>query len=66
MRRHRDVIGCLIGPALLATPSSQGAIALCSRRPDVGAFVSVNRIDFGMFAGWTDGVNELIAELAPR
>jgi D-alanyl-D-alanine-carboxypeptidase/D-alanyl-D-alanine-endopeptidase len=33
---------------------------------DVGAFVSVNRIDFGMFAGLTEGVNELIAVLAPR
>ena len=33
---------------------------------DVGAFVSVNRIDFGMFAGLTEGVNELIAMLAPR
>ena len=33
---------------------------------DVGAFVSVNRIDFAMFAGLTEGVNELIAMLAPR
>jgi serine-type D-Ala-D-Ala carboxypeptidase/endopeptidase len=32
---------------------------------DVGAFVSVNRIDFGMFSGLTEGVNELIASLAP-
>jgi D-alanyl-D-alanine-carboxypeptidase/D-alanyl-D-alanine-endopeptidase len=33
---------------------------------DVGAFVSVNRIDFAMFAGLAEGVNELIAMLAPR
>jgi D-alanyl-D-alanine-carboxypeptidase/D-alanyl-D-alanine-endopeptidase len=33
---------------------------------DVGAFVAVNRLDFGMFGGLTDGVNELIATLAPR
>jgi serine-type D-Ala-D-Ala carboxypeptidase/endopeptidase len=33
---------------------------------DVGAFVAVNRIDFAMFSGLTDGVNELIAVLAPR
>jgi hypothetical protein len=33
---------------------------------DVGAFVSVNRIDFAMFTGLTEGVNELIAMLAPR
>ncbi|MGH6895336.1 MAG: D-alanyl-D-alanine-carboxypeptidase/endopeptidase AmpH [Geminicoccaceae bacterium] len=33
---------------------------------DVGAFVAVNRIDFGMFAGLTEGVNELVAMLAPR
>jgi serine-type D-Ala-D-Ala carboxypeptidase/endopeptidase len=33
---------------------------------DVGAFVVVNRIDFGMFGGLTEGVNELIAMLAVR
>jgi D-alanyl-D-alanine-carboxypeptidase/D-alanyl-D-alanine-endopeptidase len=33
---------------------------------DVGAFVSVNRIDFAMFTDLTEGVNELIAMLAPR
>ena len=33
---------------------------------DVGAFVAVNRIDFGVFASLTEGVNELIATLAPR
>jgi serine-type D-Ala-D-Ala carboxypeptidase/endopeptidase len=32
----------------------------------VGVFVAVNRIDFGMFTGLTDGANELIAMLAPR
>ncbi len=32
----------------------------------VGAFVSVNRLDFGMFDDLTDGVHELIAMLAPR
>jgi D-alanyl-D-alanine-carboxypeptidase/D-alanyl-D-alanine-endopeptidase len=32
----------------------------------VGAFVSVNRVDFGMFDDLTDGVHELIAMLAPR
>jgi serine-type D-Ala-D-Ala carboxypeptidase/endopeptidase len=32
----------------------------------VGAFVAVNRIDFGMFAGLADGVNDLIAGLVPR
>jgi serine-type D-Ala-D-Ala carboxypeptidase/endopeptidase len=33
---------------------------------DVGAFVAVNRIDFAMFSDLTDGVNKLIAVLAPR
>jgi D-alanyl-D-alanine-carboxypeptidase/D-alanyl-D-alanine-endopeptidase len=33
---------------------------------DVGAFVVVNRIDFGMFAGLVEGTQELIASLAPR
>jgi D-alanyl-D-alanine-carboxypeptidase/D-alanyl-D-alanine-endopeptidase len=33
---------------------------------DVGVFVAVNRIDFAMFSGLTDGANELIAVLAPR
>jgi serine-type D-Ala-D-Ala carboxypeptidase/endopeptidase len=33
---------------------------------DVGAFVAVNQIDFGMFGDLTDNVNELIAMLAPR
>jgi serine-type D-Ala-D-Ala carboxypeptidase/endopeptidase len=33
---------------------------------DVGVFVSVNRIDFGMFAGLVEGAQELIASLAPR
>jgi serine-type D-Ala-D-Ala carboxypeptidase/endopeptidase len=32
----------------------------------VGAFVAVNRIDFGMFGSLADGVNELIAGLVPR
>jgi hypothetical protein len=29
-------------------------------------FVAVNKIDFGMFAGLTEGANELIASLAPQ
>ena len=33
---------------------------------DVGVFVAVNKIDFGMFAGLTAGANELIASLAPK
>ncbi len=33
---------------------------------DVGAFMVVNRIDFGMFAGLTKGINDLIANLATR
>jgi serine-type D-Ala-D-Ala carboxypeptidase/endopeptidase len=33
---------------------------------DVGAFIAVNRIDFGMFGGLTEGVNGLLATLAPR
>jgi D-alanyl-D-alanine-carboxypeptidase/D-alanyl-D-alanine-endopeptidase len=33
---------------------------------DVGAFVAVNRIDFGLFGDLTDDVHELIAMLAPR
>ena len=33
---------------------------------DVGVFVAVNKIDFGMFAGLTAGANELIASLAPQ
>jgi serine-type D-Ala-D-Ala carboxypeptidase/endopeptidase len=32
----------------------------------VGAFVAVNKIDFGMFAGLTAGVNDLVASLAPH
>jgi D-alanyl-D-alanine-carboxypeptidase/D-alanyl-D-alanine-endopeptidase len=32
----------------------------------VGVFVAVNRIDFGMFAGLTEGANELVASLAPH
>ena len=40
-------------------------IAFAPRR-DVGAFVAVNRIDFAMFSGLAEGVNELIAVLAPR
>jgi serine-type D-Ala-D-Ala carboxypeptidase/endopeptidase len=32
----------------------------------VGAFVAVNKIDFGMFAGLTEGANELVASLAPH
>ena len=32
----------------------------------VGAFVSINRMDFGAFDDPTAGVNELIAMLAPR
>jgi serine-type D-Ala-D-Ala carboxypeptidase/endopeptidase len=32
----------------------------------VGVFVAVNKIDFGMFAGLTAGANELIASLAPQ
>jgi D-alanyl-D-alanine-carboxypeptidase/D-alanyl-D-alanine-endopeptidase len=32
----------------------------------VGVFVAVNKIDFGMFAGLTEGANELIASLAPK
>ena len=32
----------------------------------VGAFVVVNRIDFGMFGGLVGNVNELIASLVPR
>jgi D-alanyl-D-alanine-carboxypeptidase/D-alanyl-D-alanine-endopeptidase len=32
----------------------------------VGVFIAVNRIDFGMFAGLTEGANELIASLAPH
>ena len=32
----------------------------------VGVFVAVNKIDFGMFAGLTEGANELIASLAPQ
>jgi D-alanyl-D-alanine-carboxypeptidase/D-alanyl-D-alanine-endopeptidase len=33
---------------------------------DVGAFVVVNRVDFGMFAGLTKGINDLIANLVTR
>jgi D-alanyl-D-alanine-carboxypeptidase/D-alanyl-D-alanine-endopeptidase len=33
---------------------------------DVGVFVAVNKIDFGMFAGLTEGANELVASLAPQ
>jgi hypothetical protein len=29
-------------------------------------FVAVNKIDFSMFAGLTEGANELIASLAPK
>ena len=32
----------------------------------VGAFVVVNRVDFAMFGGLADNVNELIAGLVPR
>ena len=32
----------------------------------VGAFVVVNRIDFGMFGGLVGNVNELISSLVPR
>jgi serine-type D-Ala-D-Ala carboxypeptidase/endopeptidase len=32
----------------------------------VGAFVAVNRVDFGMFGSLAENVNELIAGLAPR
>jgi D-alanyl-D-alanine-carboxypeptidase/D-alanyl-D-alanine-endopeptidase len=32
----------------------------------VGVFVAVNKIDFGMFAGITEGANDLIASLAPQ
>ena len=32
----------------------------------VGVFIAVNTIDFGMFAGLTEGANELIASLAPH
>jgi D-alanyl-D-alanine-carboxypeptidase/D-alanyl-D-alanine-endopeptidase len=32
----------------------------------VGVFVAVNKIDFGMFAGLTNGADELIASLAPQ
>jgi D-alanyl-D-alanine-carboxypeptidase/D-alanyl-D-alanine-endopeptidase len=32
----------------------------------VGVFIAVNKIDFGMFAGLTEGANELIASLAPH
>jgi D-alanyl-D-alanine-carboxypeptidase/D-alanyl-D-alanine-endopeptidase len=38
----------------------------CAPGRGVGAFVSVNRVDFGMFDDLTDGVHELIAMLAPR
>jgi D-alanyl-D-alanine-carboxypeptidase/D-alanyl-D-alanine-endopeptidase len=33
---------------------------------DVGLFVAVNRIDFGMFLGLTAAANNLLATLAPR
>jgi D-alanyl-D-alanine-carboxypeptidase/D-alanyl-D-alanine-endopeptidase len=33
---------------------------------EVGAFVAVNRIDFGMFEGLTEGIDGLLAMLAPR
>jgi D-alanyl-D-alanine-carboxypeptidase/D-alanyl-D-alanine-endopeptidase len=32
----------------------------------VGVFIAVNKIDFGMFAGLTEGANELVASLAPH
>ena len=32
----------------------------------VGAFVAVNRLNFQMFEGLTAGMQELVAELAPR
>ncbi|MGH6921430.1 MAG: D-alanyl-D-alanine-carboxypeptidase/endopeptidase AmpH [Geminicoccaceae bacterium] len=32
----------------------------------VGVFVAVNKIDFGMYAGLTEGAKELIASLAPQ
>lgn len=32
----------------------------------VGVFVAVNKIDFGMFAGLTNGADDLIASLAPQ
>ena len=32
----------------------------------VGVFIAVNRIDFGMFAGLTEGADDLIASLAPH
>jgi serine-type D-Ala-D-Ala carboxypeptidase/endopeptidase len=55
---------------LLLTKSGGGAgfmsyIAVAPGR-HVGVFVCVNRVDFGMFKGLTEGANELIAMLAPR
>lgn len=32
----------------------------------VGVFIAANKIDFGMFAGLTEGANDLIASLAPH
>jgi serine-type D-Ala-D-Ala carboxypeptidase/endopeptidase len=32
----------------------------------VGVFIAVNKIDFGMFAGLTEGADDLIASLAPH
>ena len=32
----------------------------------VGVFIAVNKMDFGMFAGLTEGADDLIASLAPH
>ena len=58
---HRPMI-------LQKTGGSFGFMSYIAFAPgrDVGVFVSANRIDFAMFTGLTEGVNELIAMLAPR
>ena len=33
---------------------------------DVGVFVSVNRVDFAMFAGLVEAADQILASLAPR
>ena len=68
-------LGWVMVPASGATPmllaKSGGGVGFMSYIAfapgrDVGAFVIVNRADFGMFAGLIHGVNGMIASLATR
>ena len=68
-------LGWVMVPASGATPmllaKSGGGVGFMSYIAfapgrDVGAFVVVNRADFGMFAGLIHGVNGMIASLATR